>query len=234
MLDKHMRVVARPDTPVINLGQLIALLKSKDAALWERAKWMFDGQFRFLDGAPNKSNKIAFCSFPRSGNTFLRRYMELLTGISTGADNSLNFGFTLQMQGLKGENVYDDTVWIVKSHAPIILPENATFHANKCIVVVRNPLDSILSTLNLVALNSHSLKSPINYEELYPNYFDWWVKDCATNINNWMLTMMNDAKFMRVPTLFIRFEDLVREPRPELENMMRFILGVKDLSGTNA
>ena len=81
MLDKHMHIVARPETPVINLKQLTSLLKSKDAELWERARWMFDGTFRFLDGEANKSNKIAFCSFPRSGNTFLRRYMELLTGI---------------------------------------------------------------------------------------------------------------------------------------------------------
>ena len=50
MLDKHMHIVARPETPVINLRQLTDLLKSKDAQLWERAKWMFDGTFRFIDG----------------------------------------------------------------------------------------------------------------------------------------------------------------------------------------
>ena len=71
------------------------LLKSKDEALWENAKWMFDGQFRFLDGEPNKSQKVAFCSFPRSGNTFLRRYIEMLTGICTGADNTLHVNVAL-------------------------------------------------------------------------------------------------------------------------------------------
>ena len=90
MLDKNMAIVAKPETPVINLRQLMELLKSSDAGLWERAKWMFDNHFRFLDGQPNKSQKVAFCSFPRSGNTFLRRYMELITGITTGADNSLH------------------------------------------------------------------------------------------------------------------------------------------------
>ena len=195
---------------------------------------MFDGTFRFLDGAPNKSNKIAFCSFPRSGNTFLRRYMELITGIQTGADNTLDVNVCLQMQGMKGEDIVDDTVWIVKSHSPWIMPSAPVFHANKCIVIVRNPLDTNLSWLHLVAMNNHATKSPFNYEKLYPNYFDWWIKDCCTHVNNWMLTMMNDAKFRRVPTLFIRFEDLVMNPRPELENMVRFILGIKDLEGTNA
>ena len=46
--------------------------------------------------------------------------------------------------------------------------------------------------------------------------------------------MMNDAKFRRVPTLFIRFEDLVMNPEPELYNMMSFLLGKRDLTGTNA
>ena len=73
---------------MINLKKLMALFKSKDEQLWQRAKWIFDGEFRFLDGEPNLSNKVAFCSFPRSGNSFLRRYLELLTGIASGSDNT--------------------------------------------------------------------------------------------------------------------------------------------------
>ena len=46
--------------------------------------------------------------------------------------------------------------------------------------------------------------------------------------------MMKDAKFHNVPMLFIRFEDLLNNPEPELNNLMRFILGKKDLTGTNA
>ena len=34
MLDKHMHIVARPETPVINLQSLTQLLKSNDEALW--------------------------------------------------------------------------------------------------------------------------------------------------------------------------------------------------------
>jgi len=56
---------------------------------------MFKGGFRFLDGSPNKSNKIAFASFPRSGNTFLRKYTEMLTGVQTGADNTLDVNIAL-------------------------------------------------------------------------------------------------------------------------------------------
>ena len=41
MLDRHMHIVARPETTVINLKALTRLLKSKDAGIWERSKWMF-------------------------------------------------------------------------------------------------------------------------------------------------------------------------------------------------
>jgi len=116
-----MRIRAKLETPTINLRQLMNLLRSSNATLWERSKWMFDGGYRFLDGEANKSQKVAFCSFPRSGNTFMRRTLELLTGITTGADCTFDISITLQMQGLKGEGIQDDTVWIVKSHAPWLM-----------------------------------------------------------------------------------------------------------------
>ena len=158
----------------------------------------------------------------------------MLTGVISGSDNTLSINVNLQMQGMKGEDTYDDSVWIVKSHHPWIMPEVPQFTSNKVICIVRNPLDSCLSWLHLVAMNNHALKSPFNYEELYPNFFDWWVRDCIIHINNWMKTMMEDAKFRRVPILFIRFEDLVMDPEPQLYKLMSFLLGKRDLAGTNA
>lgn len=229
-----MHIVALSSTPVINLRQLMTLLKSKDEALWERSKWMFDGQFRYLDGQPNKSQKIAFCSFPRSGNTFLRKYLELLTGIQTGSDNTLDVNVFLQMMGMKGEDIVDDTVWVVKSHSPWIMPFAPVFHANKLIIVVRNPLETALSWLNLVAMNNHVQKAPFKYDELYPNWWDWWVHDIVGYIHDWMKQMMDDAKYRKVPTLFVRFEDLINNPEPEIKSMMRFLLNESDLTGMNA
>ena len=54
------------------------MLKSKDEVLFEAAKWQYDGDFRFLDGAPieKHKNRIAFNTYPRSGNSFLRRFLE--------------------------------------------------------------------------------------------------------------------------------------------------------------
>ena len=99
-LDSTMHIRPKTETPRINLNTLVALFKSRDAALWERSKWLFEAKNGvFLDGEPIRSNKIAFCSFPRSGNTFLRKYFLLLTGIPTGSDNTLHSDTILQMQG---------------------------------------------------------------------------------------------------------------------------------------
>ena len=45
---------------------------------------------------------------------------------------------------------------------------------------------------------------------------------------------MDDAKLKKVPVLFIRFEDLVADPESQLTYIMQFLLGQKDLAGTNA
>ena len=99
---------------------------------------------------------------------------------------------------------------------------------------MRNPLDSCLSWLNLVATGNHASKAPFAYEELYPNYLDGWIRDCIVHINNWMQCMMKDSRFRDCPMLFVRFEDLVMDPEPQLYDIMKFLLGVRDLSGTNA
>ena len=96
------------------------------------------------------------------------------------------------------------------------MPEAPVFHSNKVIVIVRNPLDTNISWLHLVAMNNHAVKSPFDYETIYPNFFDTWVRDCIVHINSWMTHVMNDSKFRQVPMLFIRFEDLVLNPEPEL------------------
>ena len=55
-----------------------------------------------------------------------------------------------------------------------------------------------------------------------------------TYMINWYKTYMVDADRRDVPILFLRFEDLVSNPEPELFKIMKLMLGVKDLTGTNA
>jgi len=42
---------------------------------------------RFLDGTVDmKPHSVAFSSYPRAGNTFLRKYIESITGITSGSN----------------------------------------------------------------------------------------------------------------------------------------------------
>ena len=70
---------------------------------------------------------------------------------------------------MKGEGIQDDSVWIIKSHSPWQMQNTISWFANKCIVVVRNPLDTNLSWLNIVALNNHNMRVPFDFEKLYPD-----------------------------------------------------------------
>jgi hypothetical protein len=98
----------------------------------------------FLDGEP--IDHVIFASFPRSGNTFGRKYLESITGIATGSDNhSLMSLFTMGtlLPGFKGEFTVDNKVWVNKSHYPVMLPMAAVHSGTKAIVCARDPLDAI-------------------------------------------------------------------------------------------
>ena len=114
------------------------------------------------------------------------------------------------------------------------MPFAPEFKANKMMCVVRNPLDVILSWLNLTALCNHNQKAPFNYGEKYPIWWDWWVKDCVGHMKNWYKVVLHDARKRTVPTIFVRYEDLCEGPEEQLGNIMKYITGLSDLAGTNA
>jgi hypothetical protein len=74
-IDKSGAVV--PTTAkTINFTNQLEMLKSKNASLLEQARWTYDGDFRFLDGESIGANHVGFTSYPRSGNSFMRRILE--------------------------------------------------------------------------------------------------------------------------------------------------------------
>jgi hypothetical protein len=124
-----MRIRAGPKCPVVDFEELKSMFLSKDPEELRKLNWIFENEPKFLDGTAFKGDKVAFASFPRSGNTFMRKYFELCTGIQTGADNTSCVQVHLQTNGMKGEDIVDDTVWIVKTHSPWCMPWAPIFHA---------------------------------------------------------------------------------------------------------
>lgn len=113
---------------------------------------------------------------------------------------------------MKGEEVTDDTCWIIKSHAPWIEWDSQLFNVNKMIVIVRNPSESCISFMHLTQTICHAAKVPFEPHVAYPAFWNWWVHYIVPLMNQWYQTYMQDTRERRLPTLFIRFEDLVREP----------------------
>ena len=103
----------------IDLDSHIEFLRSDRLEEYEQRKdEIFAKQARFLNG--KQFEPISYASWPRSGNTFLRKYFENITGIATGSDQFMKFtlNMALQFQGFKGEGIYKDMCWINKTHFP--------------------------------------------------------------------------------------------------------------------
>ena len=101
---------------------------------------------------------VAFQSFARAGNTMMRKFLETTTGLFTSSDMDLELTIHIQMLGLLGEENVTDTnlTWITKTHWPTPTYK-VKFHAQKMIVIVRNPIDIIPSMCGLLQTISHSL-----------------------------------------------------------------------------
>lgn len=78
----------------------------------------------FLDG--EKIEQTFFASFPRSGNTWLRKLLEVITGIITGSDENPFMALLVMSQtipGFRGEhNAAGYKTWVNKTHFPLALP----------------------------------------------------------------------------------------------------------------
>ena len=161
-LDEENRFRPGPDSETANFTTLKNLLLSKDLTDISKLQEMTaDDKCVFLDASVDLTgDKVAFQSLVRSGNTFLRKYLEQITGIFTGADMGIDMTFHEAMMGMLGQNIVSDSnsVWITKTHFPHPCSNARYFTANKMIVIARNPIDVIPSFANLFNTSSHSLE----------------------------------------------------------------------------
>lgn len=87
IIDQRLCVRAGPDTKTLNFNYLKSLYLSKDLSRIQEFDWMAQESNRFLDGTVDMTaHSVAFSSYPRAGNTFLRKYMESITGITSGSN----------------------------------------------------------------------------------------------------------------------------------------------------
>ena len=121
-----------------------------------RGKFISDSQTRFL--APHEGLGVTYTSFPRSGNTFLRKYFETITGVATGSDMVMKFSLNVALQyaGFKGEGIVDNRVWINKTHFPYRFPYDHPYDTSVILCCVRNPLDVFVSQILQLCTMCHN------------------------------------------------------------------------------
>ena len=81
-------MIPTAESHVVNYEWLKELMLSKDLSRLDELKALGENP-KFLDGKKIEGNLICFDSFPRTGNTFLRTFIEQCSGIHTGADMPL-------------------------------------------------------------------------------------------------------------------------------------------------
>ena len=164
VLDQRCRIRPGPATVTMSFNQIKEVLLSRDLSRNAELEWVSGQNLRFLDGSDMTGLQVVFNSFPRTGNSFVRRMIELCTGIYTGSD--MNIDITQQIIGgnIAGEETvsHENLCWITKTHWPMESPLGATkFSAQRCIAVVRNPTEVIPSMALLFNTTSHSLKTTV-------------------------------------------------------------------------
>lgn len=69
------------------MDMLLDLLRSKDLDHYHKVKTHFFGpQARYTSGKALEQSSVVYSTFPRSGNSLMRKYFESLTGVATGSD----------------------------------------------------------------------------------------------------------------------------------------------------
>ena len=101
------------------------------------------------------------------------------------------------------------------------------------IVIARNPYDVIKESAdakNLFDCNDR-LQIDQNYLEDHFDWWDKWVNAQTENLANSHAYVI-DKVTKKIPSLFIRFEDLVRNPEQALTDVFKFVLDRDSISGT--
>lgn len=135
---------------------------------YSHSKTAKDNGCHFIDG--KRRGITALASFPGSGNTWVRTLLEKATGVCTG---SYACDMSLRYAGFTGEGIQSSNVIVVKTHEG--KPHWGKF--DSAIVLVRNPLDAIVSDWNryvangfqqkTVHLGTHTQKAPKEYFSKY-------------------------------------------------------------------
>ena len=100
--------------------------------------------------------------------------------------------------------------------------------------IVRNPLDVTLSAIRGLTTGSHSLVPIEQFDKDLPEFWATAVETGSEVIakDHEMTISDPDSLSAKIPTYFIRFEDIVNDPIPVFKEMFKFLLDAPSIEGT--
>ena len=149
---------------------------------------------------------VVMTSYPRSGNTLLRAYLEKIMGLITGSDCDISkkLNVALMDLGLAGDGLVYKRVWIVKTHYPERYGKTR-FGAERAILLMRSPLDCITSLFNMVCSGSHDLSISDHDFISFHKYWHEFIRQEITVWNDFHEFWIN----AKIPVHIIRYEDIL-------------------------
>ena len=184
-----------------------------------------------MDGLDKSGEQdgVVMASYPRSGNTLLRGYIEKIMGLVTGSDTDTShlLNRALLNAGLAGEGLCDKRVWVIKTHFPERYG-GTKFGAERTILLVRNPLDCMLSLFNLIGTKTHDLSVSDDTYVKFSNAWDGYIKQEITVWSDFISWWLKS----KIPVHIVRFEDILESPKDTLTSLMKFILCVPTIENT--
>jgi len=199
-------------------------LKTEDEEAQEKAKFALDPSLqRELEQPVNPfwgADKVALVSYPRSGNSLLRRIVEKLTQTVTGSDARPDRPLVQQLtaMGMRGEGVMDSRVWCVKTHYPERVGR-ARLVVKRAVLIVRNPFDSIASFFQMMLTDSHT--KSVSAEEVRMRFSQLWSDFLFEELSVWM---QFHSHWKQIKGVFVvRYEDLVQHRAKTIKEIADFL-----------
>lgn len=178
--------------------------------------------YELLLFSPCPRSVSALASYPRSGNSLMRNLFERTTLRVTGSD--MRGGLT--QHDLVGEAaVGANCVQFVKTHYPERRGQ-PPFKASRIVLLVRNPYDAIESHFNLMMTGTHTTSID---EEQRSKFNQAWEEFALKEIQVWK-RFHEYWLNQKVPTILVRYEDLIRQPDQVMAKVVQFVLEIRNMN----
>jgi Sulfotransferase domain len=174
-----------------------------------------------------KTTTILLASYPRSGNTLVRSLWEAVTNVVTGSDTRPDLPLAQQLdfcgEGYTTPPSRASSLFLCKTHWPERRGYAALNDASAVMVLVRNPYDAIDSYWNMNATCTHTETVMDAVYHTYRTFFNRLVRN---EIRVWIdyLTYWERERDDGNNILFVRYEDVARDPAGQVTQMLQFAM----------